>query len=241
MRGSAAACVAVVLLTSGCGMLGDDGSAREPSPPSTSPVATPSSPSRSEATPQVTPTPTPSSSVMSWASLFRTFSPVVVRIATTGCDDSGSLGSGFAIDDKTVVTAAHVVDKARTISLQTPRGGRSQRDPSSSSVRTTPPSSELKKASVPTTTPSWQSPSPSGAANWPSSVTPWVICRSASSTASSRDSRPRSTTRSSTSIEPSRPTRRRTGATAAAQFSMSSGTSSVWSVAARSGRPTIAP
>ncbi|MDT0215450.1 serine protease [Rothia sp. ARF10] len=59
---------------------------------------------------------------MSWDAVFRTFSPAVVRIATTSCDDSGSFGSGFALDEQTVVTAAHVVDDARTISLQTPGG-----------------------------------------------------------------------------------------------------------------------
>lgn len=75
-------------------------------------------PSATEAT-SVPPTPsqTPTPTRMTWQDVFATTGSGVTRIAATTCE-GGSTGSGFLVDPETVVTAAHVVEGATSISLR---------------------------------------------------------------------------------------------------------------------------
>lgn len=60
-----------------------------------------------------TPTPTPAT----WETTFARWGSGVARIASTGCDGTAS-GSGFLINEDTIVTAHHVVEGATAISLR---------------------------------------------------------------------------------------------------------------------------
>lgn len=74
-------------------------------------------------TPSATsPTPQPSQTALSWNEVFDRYDDAVVRIAVNTCAEGGGTGSGFVIGPDLVVTAAHVVDDAATISVQSPNG-----------------------------------------------------------------------------------------------------------------------
>jgi len=57
-----------------------------------------------------------------WQAVFNASKGSIVRIDTTVCDETGAMGSGFLVDEHLVMTAAHVVDGARTISVRTEDG-----------------------------------------------------------------------------------------------------------------------
>lgn len=58
----------------------------------------------------------------SWTSLFERARPAVVRLQVGSCDASSWMGSGFALDDHLVMTAAHVVAQADTIAVKSDQG-----------------------------------------------------------------------------------------------------------------------
>lgn len=59
---------------------------------------------------------------LSWPEVARQVSPAVVRIQTVYCDSEPMMGSGFVVDAHDVVTAAHVVDQAVGITVQSGSG-----------------------------------------------------------------------------------------------------------------------
>ena len=67
--------------------------------------------------PVLTPTPSPSPSTLEWPEVFELANSGVTRIAVTTCEGGGS-GSGFLVGPDTVMTAAHVVDGATSVSLR---------------------------------------------------------------------------------------------------------------------------
>lgn len=69
--------------------------------------------------PTVTPSTTASTRVqLDWATLITQARGSVVRFQVRTCDEQGT-GSGFLVGDRLVMTAAHVVDQAVSISLAT--------------------------------------------------------------------------------------------------------------------------
>lgn len=73
--------------------------------------------------------PPPSPTRLEWDEVFRQLGPGVVRISTATCDDESGMGSGFAISDRVVVTAAHVVSRARIMTVQTNSGVSAEAEP----------------------------------------------------------------------------------------------------------------
>lgn len=53
-----------------------------------------------------------------WADVMDSVRPAVVRVSAGTCGEATSLGSGFFIDDRHIVTAAHVVDGSSRVSVQ---------------------------------------------------------------------------------------------------------------------------
>lgn len=67
-------------------------------------------------------TPSPSAATLSWEQVFAQDAGSVVRITTASCDDGTYAASGFAVGPNLVMTAAHVVDGMRVVTVQTPKG-----------------------------------------------------------------------------------------------------------------------
>lgn len=57
-----------------------------------------------------------------WEPIVQSAAPAVVRIDTTDCEASGGMATGFLVGDGLVMTAAHVVKGAATISVRTEDG-----------------------------------------------------------------------------------------------------------------------
>ena len=106
-RAGAAVC-AVGLLT-GCSLLGFGGGDAASSAPT--PTAAAPEPAAG------TPTPTPDAAPLTWPQVFELTSSGVARVAVTTCAGGGS-GSGFLVGPDTVMTAAHVVEGATSVSLR---------------------------------------------------------------------------------------------------------------------------
>lgn len=109
----AAVVVALGLVLSGC-TINLAGTAPSPGPGSgaTSPdsAATSADPT----------TPSPSPTALDWAQVFSRDAGSVVRISTASCDDQTYSASGFSVGPSLIMTAAHVVDGMRVITVQTP-------------------------------------------------------------------------------------------------------------------------
>lgn len=101
-RRGVVAAVAAVLLMSGCSALTDLLPTRTTPPATTPPTTTP------------TPTQTP---LLTWEEVLDATRDSVVRVQTSSCDESTSLGSGFVVGDDLVMTASHVVDDGRTAAV----------------------------------------------------------------------------------------------------------------------------
>ncbi|WP_104088274.1 S1C family serine protease [Arthrobacter sp. GMC3] len=103
--GTAFTLVTVLLFASGCTISGEAADPNSADPDG--PVSLP--------TPGTTPTP-PASDIMDWPQLTQTARSGVARIAVTGCDSAG-VGTGFLVDQRHVVTAAHVPEGAAGITV----------------------------------------------------------------------------------------------------------------------------
>lgn len=101
---------------SGCSAIGLGGS-----PPALeTPVFSPTEPPTAQT---ATPAATASPGEMSWEDLTPTVSDSVVRLQIAGCDGAAtSMGSGFVVGPHEVMTAAHVVDDAPTITVRSSQG-----------------------------------------------------------------------------------------------------------------------
>lgn len=89
----------------------------------TSTLPPPSTAATSPIPPSVSPT------ILGWDEVFRQVGPGVVRISTATCEDETGMGSGFAVSDSLVVTAAHVVSGARIVTVQTSLGESTEAEP----------------------------------------------------------------------------------------------------------------
>lgn len=96
----------------GCGG-GDGGTQTETL---STPVPTTAEPSFAT-TPDVTPTSTIEQQ-LTWEQVMDQVKSGIVRVSAGACGSASSLGSGFFIDDRHVVTAAHVVDGASGVSIE---------------------------------------------------------------------------------------------------------------------------
>ncbi|PRY11830.1 S1C family serine protease [Kineococcus rhizosphaerae] len=111
MRRGAAWAVPILLLVTGCSF------GRTPAAPATVTVtttATPASPATGTASATAVATPTPQ--VATLQSAFEDVKSGVVRLEVTGCDGA-AVGSGFAISDTLLVTAAHVVSGGQVVEV----------------------------------------------------------------------------------------------------------------------------
>ena len=91
--------------------------------PAPGPTAPPSPAVAVTTTQTVTPTPaTPTPTARGWKEIFDDTEGGVLRVSTLSCDEGGGMGSGFLAGDGLVVTAAHVVSGARTVTVQDPDG-----------------------------------------------------------------------------------------------------------------------
>ena len=84
--------------------------------PSAAPTVAPASAS---ATPTASPpSTTPTAPVPEWADVIEKVRRSTVRLEVSTCDNQRGMGSGFIVGKNLIMTAAHVVDKAGSVSLQ---------------------------------------------------------------------------------------------------------------------------
>lgn len=115
MRAGLTAAVLVIGLgASGCAGVPDTTTTPGTSAPAVTTTAEPSQPASA-------PVPT-DSGPPSWSAVFESSEPAVVRVSAVTCEGDGWTGTAFAVDDRVVVTAAHVAQDARTMSIQTTDG-----------------------------------------------------------------------------------------------------------------------
>jgi S1-C subfamily serine protease len=101
---------ALVMAIAGCSIL--------PQPPPPLPSAEPSERASAAADPAASPSPSLSPSAETVADGFSAEEHAAIRIRSRTCD-AFSVGSGFVLDEHTVVTNRHVVEEAQTITLST--------------------------------------------------------------------------------------------------------------------------
>lgn len=101
--------VAVVVFPVGCTPIPTGGSSAGQPVSSESPTGPPSAP-----------TPMPRQS--SWEDIIEQSRDAVVQVYTTHCDASQGRGSGFVVGEDLIMTAAHVVDDASSVTVHMPSG-----------------------------------------------------------------------------------------------------------------------
>lgn len=82
----------------------------------------PSSPSSTSAPTTAGAEPSASASFAGWQAVFDTHEASVLRVSALSCDDGAWMGTAFAVGEDLLLTAAHVAEGARTISVQRPSG-----------------------------------------------------------------------------------------------------------------------
>lgn len=131
--------VAACLLTSGCAGLATTSSPNTSSPSAgketvagiAETAAAPTTEAKASPTAEQTPSPNPPPTTESskppaapddWSQVLAEVRGSVVRLSLTKCDGKPYMGSGFVVGDDLVVTAAHVVFDARTVTVRTDGG-----------------------------------------------------------------------------------------------------------------------
>ncbi len=120
MNAFRSATLATAILLSGCGVLGNE-TTETTGPPITvteTPHSTAGPESTAADTAKSSAPPSPPASKAGWESVFAVAGPAVVRIDVTQCEGSGGSGSGFVVAPDLIMTAAHVVAGARTVSVR---------------------------------------------------------------------------------------------------------------------------
>lgn len=74
--------------------------------------------SMADPSPVVGPSTPATQASLAWADVMDRVRPAVVRVSAGTCGEATSLASGFFIDDRHIVTAAHVVDGSSKVSVQ---------------------------------------------------------------------------------------------------------------------------
>ena len=106
----------VLLVACGCQVTIAPRAGSEPAPPpaTTAAESTPTVVQQTPASaPQPSATPTPD-----WADVLEDVRQSTVRLEISTCDNERGMGSGFVVGKNLVMTAAHVVDQAGSVSLQ---------------------------------------------------------------------------------------------------------------------------
>ena len=74
--------------------------------------------SMADPSPVVGPSTPATQASLAWADVMDRVRPAVVRVSAGTCGEATSLASGFFMDDRHIVTAAHVVDGSSKVSVQ---------------------------------------------------------------------------------------------------------------------------